>query len=212
MAKAHLKLVAPATVKRTVAAPRRRPNAELRPREHLTEREVGKLIEAAKSNRHSARDSAMILICFRHGLRASELCELQWSDMADRAGEGSPSAQLVDLRNRLRHRRTLGVRDFLQGAPECIFDRDPGLASIDVDGALDDWRFHVSPSTDRHEASQSSSACGVDRSSARMGHRTNYISTTSRLLDWRRTEQSSSVLLSQLGQTCFYRPHVVACA
>jgi hypothetical protein len=37
-----------------------------------------------------------------------------------------------------------------------------------------------------------------------MGHRTNYISTTSRLLDWRRTEQSSSVLLSQLGQTCFY--------
>jgi type 1 fimbriae regulatory protein FimB/type 1 fimbriae regulatory protein FimE len=81
MAKARLKLIDPATVKRTVAAPRRRPNAELRPREHLTEREVGKLIEAAKSNRHSARDSAIILVCFRHGLRASELCELQWSDI-----------------------------------------------------------------------------------------------------------------------------------
>ena len=81
MAKTRLKLVSPATVKRTVAAPRRRPNAELRPREHLTEREVGKLIEAAKGNRHSARDSAMILVCFRHGLRASELCELQWSDI-----------------------------------------------------------------------------------------------------------------------------------
>ena len=132
-------------------------------------------------------------------------------EQADRGGQVSPLARFVDLCNRLRHRRTLCMCDFLQSAPECIFDRDPGLASIDVDGALDDWRFHVSPSTDRHEASQSSSACGVDRSSARMGHRTNYISTTSRLLDWRRTEQSSSVLLSQLGQTCFYRPHVVAC-
>jgi integrase len=75
MAKPRLELVAPATVKRTVT-PTRRPNSELRPREHLTEREVGKLIEAAKSNRHSARDSAIILVCFRHGLRASELCEL----------------------------------------------------------------------------------------------------------------------------------------
>jgi type 1 fimbriae regulatory protein FimB/type 1 fimbriae regulatory protein FimE len=60
--------------------PIRRPNSEIRPREHLTEREVGKLMAAAKGNRHGHRDAAMILICFRHGLRASELCELQWSD------------------------------------------------------------------------------------------------------------------------------------
>ena len=43
MAKVRLKLVSPATVKRTVT-PIRRPNSELRPREHLTEREVEKLI------------------------------------------------------------------------------------------------------------------------------------------------------------------------
>ena len=61
--------------------PTRRPNSELRPREHLTEREVEKLTGAAKGNRYGARDSAMILIGFRHGLRASELCELQWSDV-----------------------------------------------------------------------------------------------------------------------------------
>jgi integrase len=36
---------------------------------------------AAKRNRHGQRDATMILICFRHGLRASELCELQWSDL-----------------------------------------------------------------------------------------------------------------------------------
>ena len=34
-----------------VATPRRRPNAELRPREHLTEREVERLIEAAALRR-----------------------------------------------------------------------------------------------------------------------------------------------------------------
>ena len=80
MAKAHLKLVSSGTAKRTVM-PTRRPNSEIRPREHMTEREVEKLIKAAKNNRHGARDSTMILICFRHGLRASELCELQWSDV-----------------------------------------------------------------------------------------------------------------------------------
>jgi type 1 fimbriae regulatory protein FimB/type 1 fimbriae regulatory protein FimE len=80
MAIAHLQLLAPTTVKRTVM-PRRLANHELRPREHLTEREVEKLMEVAKRNRHGQRDAAMILICFRHGLRASELCELQWSDV-----------------------------------------------------------------------------------------------------------------------------------
>ena len=85
MTKARLKLVSPATVKRTVT-PIRRPNSEIRPREHLTEREVGKLIEAAKGNRHGTRDATMILVCFRHGLRASELCELQWSDVEFETG------------------------------------------------------------------------------------------------------------------------------
>ena len=39
MAKSHLKLVTPATVKRTVT-PRRLPNADLRTREYLTGAEV----------------------------------------------------------------------------------------------------------------------------------------------------------------------------
>ena len=80
MGKPRLELISPAKEKRTVAL-RRRSNRELRPREHLTELEVAKLIEAAKRNRHGQRDATMILICFRHGLRASELCELQWSDL-----------------------------------------------------------------------------------------------------------------------------------
>src|SRR3984885_13284197 len=68
MAKSHLKLVPPATVNRTVqpVPPGRRPNAELRSREHLTEAEIERLIDAAKSNRHGHRDAAMLLAAFRH--------------------------------------------------------------------------------------------------------------------------------------------------
>ena len=68
MAKSHLKLVAPTEVNRTVA-PVRRPNAELRTREHLTPGEVEALVEAAKANRHGHRDATMILVAYRHGLR-----------------------------------------------------------------------------------------------------------------------------------------------
>jgi len=85
MTKTRLKLASPATVNRTVT-PVRRPNAELRPREHLTEREVDKLIDATRGNRWGQRDSAMLLLCFRHGLRASELCGLHWSDVEFETG------------------------------------------------------------------------------------------------------------------------------
>jgi site-specific recombinase XerD len=43
---------------------------------NLTQREVDKLIEAArKHGRYGHRDATMILIAYRHGLRASELCD-----------------------------------------------------------------------------------------------------------------------------------------
>ena len=54
----------------------RRPS---RPREYLTEREIEKLIKAAGDNRWGHRDATAILIAYRHGLRASELCELTWN-------------------------------------------------------------------------------------------------------------------------------------
>ena len=51
MTKSPLKLVAPATVNRTVTMPRRKPNSVYRTREHLTGAEVDRLIDAAKANR-----------------------------------------------------------------------------------------------------------------------------------------------------------------
>jgi integrase len=80
VAKSKLRLVSPAIVNRTVT-PRRRPNAELRTREHLTDREVARLIEAAKQNRYGHRDATMVLLAYRHGLRASELCDLRWDQL-----------------------------------------------------------------------------------------------------------------------------------
>jgi integrase len=61
--------------------PRRRRNALLRTREYLTEAEVEALITACQGNRWPHRDATMILIAFRHGLRASELCDLEWTQV-----------------------------------------------------------------------------------------------------------------------------------
>jgi integrase len=81
MGKSHLKLVGPATVNRTVARPLRRPNAELRTREYLTDAEVAQLMDAAKGNRYGHRDATVILLAYRHGLRSSELVDLRWDQI-----------------------------------------------------------------------------------------------------------------------------------
>ena len=113
MANAHLKLVTPGAVKRTVT-PKRRPNADLRTREHLTEAEVERLMEATKRNRWGYRDATMVLVAYRHGLRASELVDLHW-DQVDfrtaslhvrRVKQGRPSTHPI-LGDELRALRRL---------------------------------------------------------------------------------------------------------
>src|ERR1039458_8386738 len=102
MTKTHLKLVTPTTKKRAVT-PRRQPNNELRSREYLTETEVEKLIEAAKDNRYGHRDATMILAAYRHGLRASEICDLRWEQVdfnsatmhVSRVKNGKPSTHPI---------------------------------------------------------------------------------------------------------------------
>ena len=94
----HLKVASPTNEKRTVASPRRQANVKYRQREHLTEREVEKLVDAAKDNRWGHRDCTMVLLAFRHGLRASELVDLRWEQ--------------VDLENGILH-----VRRLKQGTP-----------------------------------------------------------------------------------------------
>jgi site-specific recombinase XerD len=79
----HLKLITPTREIRTVT-PRRPKNSAVRTREHLTPSEVEKLIEAARANRYGHRDATMILVAYRHGLRAAELCDLRWDQVDSR--------------------------------------------------------------------------------------------------------------------------------
>lgn len=80
--------------------PRLTPYNKRRQREYLTVKEVGLLMDTARTRgRCGHRDATMVLVAFRHGLRAGELCSLRW-DQVDlgrgllhvrRAKNGTPS-------------------------------------------------------------------------------------------------------------------------
>src|SRR5258708_25789379 len=58
---------------------------------------------ARKHSRYGHRDSTMILVAYRHGLRASEICDLQWHQIeldagrmhVHRAKNGTPSVHPI---------------------------------------------------------------------------------------------------------------------
>ena len=73
-------------------------------RRYLTEREVEKLMDtASKLSRHAHRDATMILVAYRHGMRASEVCSLEWHQIeldqgrlhVRRAKRGTPSVHPI---------------------------------------------------------------------------------------------------------------------
>lgn len=68
-------------------------NIDVRCREYLLEDEVEALIKATKSNRHPLRDSTIILLAYRHGLRVGEIVRLRWGQ--------------IDYRDRLIHMQRL---------------------------------------------------------------------------------------------------------
>ena len=82
---------------------RRRPNAELRTREYLTEPEIEKMLKATGTNRWGHRDATMILVAYRHGLRVAELIDLRWDQVefenarlhVRRAKNGTPSVHPI---------------------------------------------------------------------------------------------------------------------
>src|SRR3954464_10134120 len=114
MAKTALKRAPSAIVKRTVTMPIRPKNADVRTREYLTDDEVQRLTEAAKANRHGHRDATMLLVAYRHGLRASELTDLRWDQIeftsaalhVRRVKQGTPSTHPI-LGDELRALRRL---------------------------------------------------------------------------------------------------------
>jgi integrase len=83
MAKPNLKLVPPPIDIHQVqrSTPTRKPNAAYRSREYLTPTEMDAIMEAARKMRHGHRDSTMLLIAYRHGFRAAEICDLRWDQI-----------------------------------------------------------------------------------------------------------------------------------
>jgi integrase len=64
------------------APPKKVKNVEQRSREHLFPDEVEAMIKAARHvGRHPLRDSTLILLAYRHGLRVSELVALRWEQV-----------------------------------------------------------------------------------------------------------------------------------
>jgi type 1 fimbriae regulatory protein FimB/type 1 fimbriae regulatory protein FimE len=89
------------SVKRLKSPPVRQPNQATRTREHLTPDEVERLMTAARQagGRLAERDTLLIMMAYRHGLRASELAGMRWDQIDLKAGllhvarrkSGSPS-------------------------------------------------------------------------------------------------------------------------
>jgi type 1 fimbriae regulatory protein FimB/type 1 fimbriae regulatory protein FimE len=183
--KQHLALVAPPTVNGTVAPPRRRKNAEVRVREYLTDAEVAKLLLAASFNRYGHRDSTMVLIAYRHGLRAAELVALRWDsiDFAHgrlhvRAKNGAPSVhplsgrELRALRRLRREQEPESPYVFTseRGAPFTTAGFRKLVARLGVAAKLG---FPVHPHMLRHACGYHLANRGVDTRSlqAYLGHK-----------------------------------------
>jgi type 1 fimbriae regulatory protein FimB/type 1 fimbriae regulatory protein FimE len=181
-AKSHLQLVAPAGKNRAV--PKRKPNSEYRKREHLTPTEVAKLIEAAKSNRYGQRDAVMILVAYRHGFRASEVCDLEWSaiDFARaemhvfRKKSGKPSTHPIrgDELRELRKLRRASTGSFVfmseRGGP---FTTDSFNWTVKRAGQKAKLPFPVHAHMLRHSAGYKLAGDGHDTRSIQdyLGHR-----------------------------------------
>jgi integrase len=185
MAKPRLKLVTPTTINRTVT-PTRRPNAEIRTREYLTEREVEKLIEVAKANRWGHRDATMILLAYRHGFRAIELVDLRWDQIdfnrgtlaVRRAKKGTPSTHPI-MGDELRALRKL-QREQEPKSP-FVFTSERGspfttagiARLVERAGAAAGFKFKAHPHMLRHACGFALAGKGHDTRAlqAYLGHR-----------------------------------------
>src|SRR6266851_8125476 len=72
--------VSPAPTARPGGSGDHRTYTDKRPREHLTEDEIEKMLTKV-SDRHPERDKLLILLGFQHGLRAQEISTLAWPNI-----------------------------------------------------------------------------------------------------------------------------------
>jgi type 1 fimbriae regulatory protein FimB/type 1 fimbriae regulatory protein FimE len=157
-----------------------------RPREHLTEGEIDRLMTIAREQtRWGHRDATAILVAFRHGLRASELCDLQWDQIdltrktirVRRAKNGDPSTHYLsnsELRalRRLQRENPPGPHVFCseRGGPVTTSWFRKMIARL---GARANMPFGIHPHMLRHSCGYKFANEGRDTRSlqAYLGHR-----------------------------------------
>jgi type 1 fimbriae regulatory protein FimE len=169
----------PTIVNRTL--PKRLPTA-YRVREYLTEKEVDRLIETAKRRgRNGPRDAAAILLAYRHGLRATELCTLRWAQIDLRHGRLHVNRVKGQEAVHPLHRPELRALRPLQGNSPYVFVTEAGtpvttawfLRMIQRTGVAANLPFQVHPHMLRHSTGYKLANDGQDtRSLAHyLGHR-----------------------------------------
>ena len=77
-------------------------------RKHLTRHEVRQILLATDRGLHFARDYCLIQMCFLHGLRVSELCDMRLSDI-DLAGRSTSGGS-----------KTASPRSIRCSTPNCL--------------------------------------------------------------------------------------------
>jgi type 1 fimbriae regulatory protein FimB/type 1 fimbriae regulatory protein FimE len=185
MPKPALRIVPPRIEIRKVT-PRRPKNAEVRTREYLTEKEVERLIDSCADNRWPQRDQTMILLAFRHGLRASELCDLQWTQIdfaaatlaVTRVKHGTPATHPLTGRElralRRLHREAQGKSAFLfvseRGSPMTVSNFQKLISRAGEAAGLE---IKVQPHMLRHACGFTLANAGKDTRSlqAYLGHK-----------------------------------------
>jgi integrase len=172
---------------------RNRPrNSDLRTREYLTESEIERLMAVAKRNRWGHRDATMILVTYRHGLRASELVDLRWDQLdfnsatlhVRRVMNGTPASHPIggdELRALRRLQREQEPRSpFVFVSERGARFTPAGFARvIERAGVEAELGFPAHPHMLRHACGYKLANDGVDTRAlqAYLGHR-NIVSTT----------------------------------
>ena len=87
------------------------------------------VMNAAQGNRHGHRDTTMILVAYRHGLRVSELVDLRWDQVdfraSGRACKGQAKAIACATASRL-----------IRGAGSEVFPNENYLSSVPQQAAM----------------------------------------------------------------------------
>lgn len=161
-------------------------SADKRSRKYLTDNEVARLREAArKVGRLGERDSLIILLMYRHGLRVSELCSLRWDAIQldesqifiNRMKNGSPSVHRLEgdeVRALRKLKRTQSASSFV-----FVSERKGPLSSravqtlIERAGKLAGIEFPVNAHALRHACGYGLANIGTDTRSiqAFLGHK-----------------------------------------